>query len=374
VTVTGSGFVSSSVVRWNGADRATTYSSPTQLTATILASDIATAGSAQVTVYTPAPGGGTSNAQTFTITAPNNPVPATSSVTPSTAIAGGAGFTVTVTGSGFVSSSVVRWNGADRATTYGSATQLTATILASDIATAGSAQVTVYTPAPGGGTSNAQTFTITNAVSGLVAAYSFNAGSGTTVADASGNGNTGTITGATWTTAGRFGSALSFNGSSNMVTVNDANSLDLTTGMTLTAWVYPTVAPSGWRTIVAKERSGGVVYFLHAGSTSNNRPATGVYISNAERQLFGGSRLSANTWTHLAATYDGTTQRLYVNGVQVSSRAQTGTIQTSTNPLRIGGNSPYGEFFQGRIDEVHIYNRALTQAEIQAVMNTPLTP
>jgi hypothetical protein len=374
VTVTGSNFVTTSVVRWNGVDRATTYSSPTQLTATILASDIAAVGSAQVTVYTPTPGGGTSNAQTFTITAPNNPVPETSSVTPSTAIAGGAGFTVTVTGSGFVSSSVVRWNGADRATTYGSATQLTATILASDIATAGSAQVTVYTPAPGGGTSNAQTFTITNAVSGLVAAYSFNAGSGPTVADVSGNGNTGTITGATWTTAGRFGSALSFNGSSNMVTVNDANSLDLTTGMTLAAWVYPTVAPSGWRTIVAKERSGGVVYFLHAGSTSNNRPATGVYISNAERQLFGGSRLSANTWTHLAATYDGTTQRLYVNGVQVSSRAQTGAIQTSTNPLRIGGNSPYGEFFQGRIDEVHIYNRALTQAEIQAVMNTPLTP
>ena len=58
--------------------------------------------------------------------------------------------------------------------------------------------------------------------------------------------------------------------------------------------------------------------------------------------------------------------RLYVNGTQVASRAQTGTIQTTTNPLWIGGNSPYGEYFKGLIDEVRVYNRALTQAEIQA--------
>jgi hypothetical protein len=281
---------------------------------------------------------------------------------------------LTVNGNNFVSTSVVRWNGTDRATTSVSATQLTATILASDLAVAGTAQVTVFTPAPGGGTSNALTFTISNAPSGLVAAYSFDEGSGTIVTDASGNGNGGTITGASWTTAGRFGSALSFNGSSNMVTVNDANVLDLTTGMTMESWVYPTVPPSGWRTVITKERPSGVTYYLHAGSSSSNRPATGVYIGGAERQLFGGSRLSANTWTHLAATYDGTTQRLYVNGVQVSSRAQTGAIQISTSPLRIGGSSVFGEFFQGRIDEVRIYNRALSQTEIQTDMNTPINP
>ena len=94
---------------------------------------------------------------------------------------------------------------------------------------------------------------------------------------------------------------------SSMVTINDANSLDLTTGMTLEAWVYPVMAPSGWRTILAKERTGGVAYYLHASSASNNRPATGGYIGRVERSLVGGSRLSANTWTHLAATYDGTT-------------------------------------------------------------------
>ena len=104
---------------------------------------------------------------------------------------------MTVNGSDFVATSVVRWNGANRTTTFGSATQLTATIPATDIAAAGTAQVTVFNPAPGGGISSAQTFTISSTPSGLVAAYSFNQGNGTTVADASGNGHAGTITGAT---------------------------------------------------------------------------------------------------------------------------------------------------------------------------------
>jgi hypothetical protein len=112
-----------------------------------------------VTVFTPAPGGGTSNAQTFTI---NNPVPTITSISPATRKAGGSAFTLTVNGTGFVKGSAVRWNGANRTTTYVSTTRLTATILASDIALAGTAQVTVFNPAPGGGTSNARTLTINN--------------------------------------------------------------------------------------------------------------------------------------------------------------------------------------------------------------------
>src|SRR5947208_4131388 len=90
------------------------------------------------------------------------------------------------------------------------------------------------------------------AQTGLVAAYSFDEGAGTTVADASGNGNTGTINGATWTTAGRYGSALVFDGTSTSVTVANAGSLRLTTGMTLEAWVYPTGALT-WRRAVIDE-------------------------------------------------------------------------------------------------------------------------
>src|SRR5439155_11542233 len=88
--------------------------------------------------------------------------------------------------------------------------------------------------------------------------------------------------------------------------------------------------------------------------------------------LYGTSALTANTWAHLAATYDGATMRLYVNGVQVASRAQTGAIATSTNPLQIGGDSLYGQYFAGRIDEVRIYNRALSAAEIQSDMSSAL--
>jgi hypothetical protein len=83
--------------------------------------------------------------------------------------------------------------------------------------------------------------------------------------------------------------------------------------------------------------------------------------------------LPANTWSHLAGTYDGTTLRLYVNGVQVASRAQTGSIATTTDPLQIGGDSFFGQYFQGTIDEFRIYNRALTATEIQNDMNTPVT-
>jgi PKD repeat protein len=87
-------------------------------------------------------------------------VPAISSISPSSATAGGAGFTLTVNGNNFISGSTIRWNGASRTTTYVSSARLTASIPASDIAAAGTVSITVYTPTPGGGTSNAQTFTI----------------------------------------------------------------------------------------------------------------------------------------------------------------------------------------------------------------------
>ena len=74
---------------------------------------------------------------------------------------------------------------------------------------------------------------------GLVAAYSFDAGSGTAAADGSGKGNAGSVAGATWTTSGKFGNALTFNGTSSRVDVPDSSTLDLTSAMTLSAWVYP---------------------------------------------------------------------------------------------------------------------------------------
>ncbi len=84
------------------------------------------------------------------------------------------------------------------------------------------------------------------------------------------------------------------------------------------------------------------------------------------------SAVPANQWSHLALTYDGATLRLYVNGIQVSSRATIGMIKRTTDPLWIGGNQPYGEYFHGLIDEVRVYDRALRPADVRADMSTPI--
>jgi hypothetical protein len=77
-----------------------------------------------------------------------------------------------------------------------------------------------------------------------------------------------------------------------------------------------------------------------------------------------------NAWSHLASTYDGATLRLYLNGVLVSSQATAGTLSASSGVLRIGGNGVWPEWFAGLIDEVRVYNRALSAGEIQTDMNS----
>ena len=211
--------------------------------------------------------------------------------------------------------------------------------------------------------------TVANTATGLVAAYGFNEATGTVVQSAVGS-FPGTISGAVWTT-GQFGSALSFDGINDWVTVADANALDLTTGMTLEVWVYPTAA-NGVRDILIKEGTGVDIYNLYA-RNGQGQPESNVFAGGSNRWATGPT-LPLNTWSHVAGTYDGLTVRLFVNGLQVGSTAYTGTIGTSTGVLRIGGNSMWGEFFQGRLDELRIYSRALSAAEIQADMTTSILP
>jgi chitodextrinase len=204
---------------------------------------------------------------------------------------------------------------------------------------------------------------------GLVAAYGFNEGAGTTVIDTSGNGNNGTISGATWTASGKYGNALVFNGANALVTINNSASLQLSTAMTLEAWVNPSVVSNVWEDVIYKGLDN---YYLEGTSGNGGVPVIGGTFGGSDVVLNGTAALSANTWSYLAATYDGTTTRLYVNGVQVASQAQTGAIATSTDALQIGGDNLYGQFFQGIIDEVRIYNVALTATQIQTDMNTPV--
>src|SRR5439155_1659926 len=145
-----------SVVQFAGSARTTTFVNSTQLTASIPATDLTTAGTFNITVFSPTPGGGTSNTQTFAV---NNPLPTTTSISPTNKIVGATAFTLTINGTNFVSTSVVQFAGSNRTTTFVNSTQVTATILASDLTTAGTFNITVFNPTPGGATSNQQTTT-----------------------------------------------------------------------------------------------------------------------------------------------------------------------------------------------------------------------
>jgi glucose/arabinose dehydrogenase/PKD repeat protein len=224
-------------------------------------------------------------------------------------------------------------------------------------------------------TSAPVTVTVNNTTpppTGLVAAYGFDEGAGLTAGDRSSLGNTGTLSGATWALAGRFGGAVSFDGVNDWVSVADAASLDLTTGMTLEAWVRPAAAGSSWRTVALKETSGNLAYALYSNEGAN-RPSGHVNVSG-DKDTRGTAAVALNAWTHLATTYDGATLRLFVNGAQVSSRALPGSILASSSPFRIGGNGVWPEWFQGLIDELRVYNRALTATELQSDMNRPVGP
>ncbi|HUN61512.1 MAG TPA: IPT/TIG domain-containing protein [Candidatus Sulfotelmatobacter sp.] len=152
LTITGSNFLSSSTVTWNGNSRKATFVSSSQLTIAVSASDLGASGTIAVAVTNPTPGGGQATAN-FTINSPG--VPAVTSVSPNTLGVGTSAIALTVTGSGFVMNSVVQWNGSARPTTYVSNTQLTVSIPASDLTNPiSSLPITVMTPSPGGGTSN----------------------------------------------------------------------------------------------------------------------------------------------------------------------------------------------------------------------------
>ena len=123
-----------------------------------------------------------------------------------------------------------------------------------------------------------------------------------------------------------------------------------------------------WRDVIYK---GNDNYYLEGTSDRAGKPDAGGTFAGADADAFGTAALAANKWSYLAVTYDGSTLRLYVNGTQVGSQARTGAITKSTNQLQIGGDSLYGQYFKGLIDEVRVYNIALGAAAIQTDMATP---
>lgn len=158
MTVAGSNFRAGSVVYWDGSPRPTSFLGPSTLQAVISADDVADGGAKSVVVMTPMPGAASSGSLIHTVV---NPVPSLVLVSPVRTTAGCGPFTLTVTGAGFVPSSVVRWQGSALATSFVSPTALRATVPAGLIASEGSGSITVSSPLPVGGVTAARPVTVT---------------------------------------------------------------------------------------------------------------------------------------------------------------------------------------------------------------------
>ena len=166
--VLGSGFAPSSIILFNGSPRQTIFLSQTELTTIVQPTEIPQPGAITITVFTPAPGGGTSAEQTLTITPSTAPVPQITSISPTSVLAGSSSAAITVNGVNFVNTSVATVNGSNRQTNFQSSAQLTVILLSTDLATAGTVQLAILNPPvpggnpPGGGLSNAMPVNVVN--------------------------------------------------------------------------------------------------------------------------------------------------------------------------------------------------------------------
>ena len=203
---------------------------------------------------------------------------------------------------------------------------------------------------------------------GLVLYLPFDEGSGDVAHDMSGNGNDGKLVKSPKWVTGKYGWALEFDGS-NYVEVPDSDSLDIEEEITIAAWIFPKLTGSQWQGIVTKGLDAQENYellintggFMHTGWLFD----TGRLW--ADRGAAG--TLSADKWQHIAVTYKPGEWVSYLNGEVVDRLTNAnGKMVTDDEPLIIGDERPMNRLFQGIIDEVAVFNRALSQDEIKEIM------
>jgi glucose/arabinose dehydrogenase len=229
-------------------------------------------------------------------------------------------------------------------------------------------------------TSPAVTVTVSNTPPGPgdpAASYAFDEGAGTTAGDASGHGLNGTLTnGATWGT-GRNNNAVSLDGTDDYVDLANPVGLRLTGSMTISAWVNSSAFPSDDAAIVSKRGSDG---FQLDTTVDHGARTIGFKLTGSggnDMFRYGATPMQVNTWYHISGVYNASTRSMdvYLNG-QLDNGVLEGTVgaaqQDSPENVNIG-RRPTGSFqFNGRIDDVRIYPRALTAADIQTDMVTPV--
>ncbi|HVE56299.1 MAG TPA: LamG-like jellyroll fold domain-containing protein, partial [Pyrinomonadaceae bacterium] len=168
---------------------------------------------------------------------------------------------------------------------------------------------------------------------------------------------------------GKVGQGFQFDGTDDQITIPHNANQNGGTNLTLEAWINPTTLLHGG-TIIQKRTSGNIGGYVFETTQPPTSAPNGLHfvimIGGTYQILNPANVLTTNTWQHVVATYDGAFMRIYVNGVEVGSRAQTGAIDNSTAPVVIGRNVVNPSLaFQGGIDEPALYNRALSAAEIR---------
>jgi chitodextrinase len=207
---------------------------------------------------------------------------------------------------------------------------------------------------------------------GLIAHYRFDEGAGTSAGDAAGAYPGTLVNGATWV-AGRDAGGVALDGTDDYIALPDINTAG--TGLTISAWVRS----SNFSPLVDQRfvsRATGISEQAHdwmLGQISNgaNRLRFRLKTNGTTTTLIASTGdLPLNTWYHATATYDGTRMRLYLNGVEVGFVAKTGSVAATANaPLNLGRNPDGSSYMHGALDDVRIYNRALTSAEIAALVS-----
>jgi hypothetical protein len=286
---------------------------------------------------------------------------------------------VTLTGTNLVSGAACGFGAGItiNSCTVTSSTQITANITIIGSATTGLRGITVTNPG-GQFATLANAFTVSAAplLPAVRATYSFNAGTGLTAADSSGNGNNGTLqNGVAWTAAGKYVNALSFDGINDFVLVPDSASLDVGSSGTIAAWVRLD-AINRWNSILAKgnvNSSSATNYGMEVTNTNRFSCLLGAG-GTSSRTLTSSITATTGTFYHVACVWDGTQLRLYINGVLNASVAQNLTPAVNTSPLYIGQFGGNVDRIRGVIDDVRIYGRALSEAEVSTDMNNPIAP
>lgn len=226
------------------------------------------------------------------------------------------------------------------------------------------------------GFSTVLTLSTVAVVYGPVSALGFHEGGGTTTADESGNGNNGTLQLAAWTSSGKFGRAISFNGVNSYVDLGNPMALQITGSMALSAWVFPTLHPSGDAQIVAKSTSSSGWQLKTTSDTGVRTFGVSISSGSTRVQRYSTTVVATGTWYHVAGVYNATARTLdiYVNGV-LDNGVLSGTVpgsQTNAGVAASIGRRSTASYFSGLIDEVRLYAQAQTPAQVQADMATAI--